>query len=466
MRAKQKRVFDKQKSVSDRQNGKKSITKYLYIDNFRGFENTFVPIEDVNFFVGDNSTGKSSILGLLKLLSTPYFWLRGSFNSDEVSFGNFNDIVSINSPNRKYFSVGYIEQIRVASKKAPSLSAFLFTFYDRDGIPQPEMHIFAKEGTEMRIRYAREQISMKSRSISENSDMLNFMRRVFPAWVKAHKNDKTGYRNLVKKRGPISNFPPAIIAYLAGNIKKKQLPEKESFVFSDQFILPKIPGGELVWFGPIRTKPIRTYDEYKLEFSSEGAHTPYLIKNLLRKKAGAKNFKKFLRQIGRDSGLFEMVKTRDYAPGATAPFELDVILNNKALSVSNVGYGVSQVLPVIVEAFVRPKGSWFGIQQPEIHLHPKAQAALGDIIFDLAVTDAKRFFVETHSDYTIDRFRLNYNKKSTKTKPESQILYFERTQKGNRIYQIKIGDNGELPSDQPPSYRNFFLRENLRLLEL
>ena len=47
---------------------------YIFVDNFRGFRDTCIPITDVNFLVGENSTGKTSILGLLKLLAGPRFF--------------------------------------------------------------------------------------------------------------------------------------------------------------------------------------------------------------------------------------------------------------------------------------------------------------------------------------------------------------------------------------------------------
>jgi predicted ATPase len=143
---------------------------------------------------------------------------------------------------------------------------------------------------------------------------------------------------------------------------------------------------------------------------------------------------------------------------------VDAVLDGTPLNLINVGYGVSQSLPVFVEIVSRPKGSWFAIQQPEVHLHPRAQAALGDAIFDMAVTDVKRFLIETHSDFTIDRFRLNYRRKTRK--PSSQILFFERQNKQNTVTPLAISAKGELPVDQPDGYRKFFIKEQMDLLGL
>ena len=55
--------------------------KTLYLDNYKGFVKTFIPFLDVNFFVGENSTGKTAILNLLNILSTPSFWISPEFNN-------------------------------------------------------------------------------------------------------------------------------------------------------------------------------------------------------------------------------------------------------------------------------------------------------------------------------------------------------------------------------------------------
>jgi predicted ATPase len=138
-------------------------------------------------------------------------------------------------------------------------------------------------------------------------------------------------------------------------------------------------------------------------------------------------------------------------------------LETKPLNISNVGYGVSQGLPVIVEAFVREPGTLFAIQQPEVHLHPRAQAAIGEMIFSLAHREKKRFIVETHSDFTIDRYRVSL-RESKDADVGSQILFFARVNGKNVVSQILIGKDGGLPDSQPNSYRSFFLKEGLKVI--
>ena len=74
------------------------------------------------------------------------------------------------------------------------------------------------------------------------------------------------------------------------------------------------------------------------------------------------------------------------------------------------------------------------------------------------------YIVETHSDFLIDRFRLNIKK--TGHPLDATVVFFERTPSGNNAHSLEINEKGQYPEDQPKGFRDFFIREELRLLEL
>ena len=253
------------------------------------------------------------------------------------------------------------------------------------------------------------------------------------------------------------------LSVVTGGNSKRNKKEKEVAVYPPDFdFLPN-----LIWLAQIRTEAKSTYDQVSQDnFSPEGKHTPYLIRRMFSSssKAHAAKFRDSLAKIGIASGLFQEVRIRNFGRGSRVPFELDIVLDGKALNITSVGYGVSQSLPVLTEVLARPHGAWLSIQQPEVHLHPRAQAALGDLFFELSVEDHKLFLVETHSDFMIDRFRMNYAAERN-DKPDSQILFFERKDNHNFVSVLTVNPkDGELPADQPDSYRRFFIREQMRLL--
>lgn len=433
---------------------------HIFVDNFRGFQKTFFPIKDVTFLVGENSTGKSSLLSLLNLFSSPQLWFFQKFDTPEVAFTRFDDIVSVSSPDRSYFSIGVIEQIKSQSE-GYGFHAMLMTFSEKDGLPVLSRFTYSAGPIEIHIAFSKKAAKYYFHKMEDVSSFGEFVEKVFNRWISVAHSDSKEYRNIPKENIDLATEPifglAITVQRLVENECKQKLPKG--------FRLPSFVQ-RVVWLAPIRTKPRRTYDEYKLDFSPEGIHTPYLIKKILAKRTEAERFKRFIEKVGRDSGLFEKVQIKRYGSGSTSPFELDIVVKKHVLSISNVGYGVSQSLPVIVEIFARPKESWFAIQQPEVHLHPKAQAALGDIFFELAVHEQKHFIVETHSDFTLDRFRLNYRRKESGKRPDAQVLFFERSESGNRVHALEIAENGDLPTDQPRSYREFFVREQMNLVGL
>src|SRR5580698_5246676 len=72
---------------------------------------------------------------------------------------------------------------------------------------------------------------------------------------------------------------------------------------------------------------------------------------------------------------------------------------------TNVGVGVSQVLPIVVMCLLAPVDSTMILEQPELHLHPAVQARLADFFLSIAKA-GKQCIVETHSEYLINRLRL------------------------------------------------------------
>src|SRR5580704_14447069 len=128
---------------------------YLFVDNFRGFTNTCIPITDVNFLVGENSTGKSSILGLIKLFSGPGFLIGQDFAYEDLGFGHFFDMVSAHSDDQSYFHIGFASEVteRKAKKQEKVASGCLFTFRERQGQPRLAKCTFCRGQEEITLKF-------------------------------------------------------------------------------------------------------------------------------------------------------------------------------------------------------------------------------------------------------------------------------------------------------------------------
>lgn len=213
---------------------------------------------------------------------------------------------------------------------------------------------------------------------------------------------------------------------------------------------------------PIRTRPKRTYDPVQDLPDPTGLHVPMVLARIQAQgEASWQRISETLRRFGQASGLLQDLEVRRLGKDDD-PFQVEVKIHGKSFNLMDVGYGVSQILPILVECTRAPRQAVFLLQQPEVHLHPRAQAELGSFFATLAKEREQQFLIETHSDHMVDRLRLEV--RQGKLNPEDLvILYFERDKSGARIHPMRTDEQGNL-LDAPPGYRQFFLEEERRLL--
>jgi predicted ATPase len=432
------------------------------MDNFRGFTDTVIPLRDVNFLVGENSTGKTSFLKLMELLSAQEFPFFGISPRTSTLFGSFEDHVSVESKIRDYFVIGWIDhQSNIESNNCKVSSYFIMMFREREAIP----YIYA-------LRYFDETTEITLVTGSQNKDKWR------PVFYSEENIEENLYHEVTKR---INDFIVRFRTDSSDLSKKQDLNEfslkdlklKSLFTSHSEPLLLSLflirrsiqifGGKQTYWSAPIRSKPLRTYEEPVTASKEEGLHTPYALRSILNSKDESLSFAETIRNFGTLSGLFRDVSVQDFGEGR---FAVNIILTHKPLNLINVGYGVSQILPIIVEMIRGTKGTIFGVQQPEVHLHPKAQAALGELIFEFATTPKKhRYLIETHSEFLLDRFRLAL--KQSRKHCDAQVIHFERKAGKNIAHPLVIDKKGRYPEGEPTkSFRRFFLNEAISMLDI
>ena len=429
----------------------------IYMNNFRGFTETTIPLRQVNFFVGENSTGKTSLLALLDLLSRPQFWFNLDFNAGDYEFGGYKDIVSVLSPDQAEFQIGLC---KYNEKNAERSVCYMLHFQQSsDGLPKLVRFSQLCEKYEATVRITDRQAAACLNTNVPACGTCSSADEAFTFLRGAPSRLKKGYKVISSDIGRLARISPII------NFSSiLQLLFKDSAI-SDKITSSPFPGlmAPFAGMAPIRTTPKRTYDGYTKTFSPEGEHTPYIIRKRLARGSRTNEFKNALETFGNNSGLFEAVGITQFGKDSASPFELTITLNNKALRLNSVGYGVSQALPIIVKLLTHGRNSWLAIQKPEVHLHPRAQAALGEVLFHAVTRASQTLLIETHSDYLLDRFGVCLRDSKTETR-KTQVVFFERTDSGNHAYPMLLDGNGEYPTGQPRGFRKFFLREQKRIL--
>jgi hypothetical protein len=132
-----------------------------------------------------------------------------------------------------------------------------------------------------------------------------------------------------------------------------------------------------VALAPIRSRPERTYEPIRDQQAPEGRHVPVVLARIHATDSDAwVKLKSQLEEFGRGSGLFSEVGVRQLGRSKRGPFQLEMSIEGQIgkRNLVDIGYGVSQALPIVVDAATATRGRTILIQQPEVHLHPLAQA--------------------------------------------------------------------------------------------
>ena len=117
--------------------------------------------------------------------------------------------------------------------------------------------------------------------------------------------------------------------------------------------------------------------------------------------------------------------------------------------ITDVGFGVSQVLPVLVMCYYVPKGSVLLLEQPELHLHPSAQAWLADVFIDVVNNRNIQIILESHSEHFLRRLQRRIAEEDISVKKTA--LYFCRMENSSsQTEQLDVdmfGDIRNWPKD-------------------
>ena len=186
------------------------------------------------------------------------------------------------------------------------------------------------------------------------------------------------------------------------------------------FVVPDSSRRDTYAGAPVRSQPHRTYDPGPWQRAPEGDHTPMRIAEMYAQKPGEwSKLQRSLETFGRAAGLFDEIAVRHLGKTGSDPFQIQVRKGARRLkgpfrNMIDVGYGVSQVLPVVTELLApSTPTNLYLFQQPEVHLHPSAQAALGTLLCQVAATAANSLS-RPIATILLDRIRMDVRDGKTK----------------------------------------------------
>jgi predicted ATPase len=219
--------------------------------------------------------------------------------------------------------------------------------------------------------------------------------------------------------------------------------------------------GRVYYLGPLRAYPERNYTWSGAQPSDMGRAGEQAIHALLssRDRGDLISQGKGIRRVTLEQYVAEWLKRL----GLIAEFRVEAVAGGSQIFqvkvrktpggteslITDVGFGVSQILPVIVLCFYVPEGSTVILEQPEIHLHPAVQANLADVLIDAWDRRGVQILVESHSEHLLRRLQRRVAER--KLRNNDVALYFcEATDQGSKLTPLDLdifGNIANWPAD-------------------
>ena len=394
------------------------MLKQLRIQNFKGWKDTgTIRSAPITLFFGANSSGKSSIGQFLMMLKQTaespdrktVFYPGGKntaiqlgsyqemvFHRDpenEISFEyqwSLQDILKFKDPisNQSFSgdSLNFEAQVALGDTKQNLLQ-----------VKRIKYQLLKENNQSLAIELSRK---LDKREYEVSTEDYNLVRKKMRAWALKDVNRFYG-------------FPDEVVVYYQNAEFVQVLDFEQERLFKS-----------ICYLGPLRSKAERVYTWGGNAPESVGAsgentiaailsarnRTISIVKPGAKRASPAKPFEEIIAQKLKELGLIESFEVENIS-GQLFRVKVRAKGSTDGVDLPDVGFGISQVLPVLVQCFYAPAGSIILMEQPEIHLHPNAQSALADVMIDVINSKENgkdrdiQLVIETHSEHFLRRLQ-------------------------------------------------------------
>ena len=225
----------------------------------------------------------------------------------------------------------------------------------------------------------------------------------------------------------------------------------------------------LMYLGPLRSQPERFYTFSGDMTEYVGQSGEYLPSILFKDQELVEQLNSDLERLGVKYRV-ELDKLQYEDKGPSNVFSLRLVDTGTGIDASlrDVGFGISQVLPIVAQSRLSEKKTLL-IEQPEIHLHPAHQAELGDMFIRSALGEQKNtLLLETHSENLILRILRRIRETNDNELPEGfppirpedvAILYVQPGENGAEVIEIPVTEDGDFASPWPQGFFEESIKE-------
>jgi len=417
----------------------------LKFQNFKSWANTGdIGLKPITGLFGANSSGKTSLLQALLLLKQTSdsadrgLPLQFGDKSSLVNLGDFRSVVYSHADEAELmFSLDWVRE-RAFVAKAPA----------RPGEPVVESpslgfttQVRGENGSGKALRLTVPKMSYRVGNMSFG------MRRKTEGrneYVLSAEGTDFHFERTRGRAWPLPapvkcyGFPDQVRAYYqnAGFLSDLELALEEQL-------------RQVYYLGPLRAYPERTYTWSGSQPSDMGQAGEQAVHAILSSRdKGEKisqgrgrpraTLERYVAEWLQSLGLIAEFRVEAVAEGSQI-FQVKVrkTAGGAESLITDVGFGVSQILPVIVLCFYVPEGSTVILEQPEIHLHPAVQANLADVLIDAHKKRKVQIIIESHSEHLLRRLQRRVAEQEL-SKDDVALYFCEAGLKGSALTPLEL----------------------------
>ena len=405
---------------------------HIRVQNFKSWKDSKkVELAPLTGFFGTNSSGKSSLLQMLLLLKQTAERKDAEeviFFGDEMSYvnlGNFYEVIHEHNDDELFeLELGYIftepitiriPQYRSDTNEETFDSINFETAIKKHGSSQDINRICYDIGSNenKKIEYQKNQIYYRDRLIYNGT-----------------------YKNCYSIEDTTRAFP-------GSNEFLNLLTSKFEDIFS-----------HIYYLGPVRSHPRRFYHwegDHPEDIGQLGDKT---IDALLSARIDRKTIQHDEEEVLIEEKISDWLREMNLAhtfildrlvqqDGKDYDVRIQLKEDGPKIAFADMGYGLSQFLPVLVLCYYTPEGSTLILEQPGIHLHPKVQSQLADLMIEVVNERNLQILVESHSEHFLTRLQLRIAEE--KITADQTALYFCENENGtSKIKPLELDEFGNI----------------------
>ncbi len=426
---------------------------HLQIRHFKAWRDTqAIRLAPLTVFFGSNSSGKSSINQLLLMLKQTVqspdrkMALHLGDKNTVVELGSFWDIIHAhNNQERLAFELEWqLLKEKTIRDRHHTFQGNTIKFNAEIGLPNEYRQDMVVHQMSYQLGPTEKTgltVEMKRQDNDPQKD--RYLLKAFPYQLSSGQSETLPH--------PIHfyGFPSEVSAQY----------ENADFVYELMLALEKRLQN-IYYLGPLREPPQRYYRWAGEKPESVGWRGERAIDAILaahdkqiklRSQNQILSFEMIIFHWLKEMGLIESCELKQVAPHRRDyEFLIKTVGKTDQINLTDVGFGVSQILPVLTQCFYAPQEATTIIEQPEVHLHPSAQAVLADVFIDaIQAQDEKgnphniQLLIESHSEHFLRRLQRRIAEQKIHSL-DTAIYFCEMTASGSILKALDIDDYGNI----------------------